>query len=322
MRVELSADLEVGGSPLGGCVNSVGRRAMKHRRLCDILVLTAVVYFVVNGISSVIQSKVGPNPADEPSPVKVASIRPTVFPPLEKYVVVSERNLFGGSGTEQAPADTLDLNKIPLAGKSLGLRLVGTVVTDVPKQSFALLENLTTRAQDVCREGDRVQQGVVKKIMRQAVIINTGTRDEMLTLLEQEGGPGRSAQPQRPLPPARLPSRMLPPGRPEAPSREQSSSISDFNQLIQEVELQPYLEDNKPAGFRVVDIKPESILAKMGLEDGDVIQGINGRQIGSPGDVAELSEAMDTSLQQGGPLAIEIKRGETKRKVLFDPARL
>src|SRR5512139_2744973 len=126
---------------------------MKHRWLCDILVLTAVVYFVVNGVISVVETRLGPDAAGQPPSVRVARIRPTTFPPLEKYAVVSERNLFGGSGTEQTPAssDSLDLEQIPLAGKNLGLRLVGTVVTDVPKQSFALLENLSTRTEEVCR---------------------------------------------------------------------------------------------------------------------------------------------------------------------------
>ncbi|HAJ26027.1 MAG TPA: deoxyribonuclease HsdR, partial [Syntrophus sp. (in: bacteria)] len=50
--------------------------------------------------------------------------------------------------------------------------------------------------------------------------------------------------------------------------------------------------------------KPDGIFKKMGLVEGDVLQGVNGRQIKTADDVVEFYN----SLKSGSPLSLKIKR--------------
>jgi general secretion pathway protein C len=296
---------------------------MKHRWLYNVLVLTVVVYFAVKSVVSVLEVKLIPQPAANAPPVKASVKKTNALRPLDEYTVVSERNLFGGSGKEREPGsgDLVNLDEIPLALKNLGLKLVGTVFTGIPAESLAFIEDLNARKQETYREGDRVKQVLVKKILRQSVIINTGKRDEMLTMEDTEeagrpGAPGPTAryQPSRPAAPAPPPATAPPPSTTTLPRQDVESSLSDLNQLMQQVRIRPYLEANKPAGFLVSDIKPDSIFAKMGLRNGDVVQKINDQTISSPEQAIELYQG----LMERGELALEIKRGQKSEKINYE----
>jgi general secretion pathway protein C len=292
---------------------------MKHRWLYNILVLTVIVYFAVNSVVSVLEVKLIPRPAGNAPPVKASVKKTNALRPLDQYAIVSERNLFGGTGKEQeaGSTDSVNLDEIPLALKNLGLKLVGTVFTGVPAESLAFIEDLSARKQEGYREGDRVKQVLVKKILRQSVVINTGKRDEMLTMEETEeaagkpGAPGPTARYQPPRPPVAAPP---PSSSTTLPRQEVESSLSDLNQLMQQVRIRPYLEANKPAGFLVSDIKPGSIFAKMGLRNGDVVQKINDQNISSPEQAIELYQG----LMEGGEIALEIKRGQKSEKINYE----
>jgi type II secretory pathway component PulC len=52
----------------------------------------------------------------------------------------------------------------------------------------------------------------------------------------------------------------------------------------------------------------------MGLRDGDVIQGINGRTFTTTQPVLDFYDA----LKEGGTVSLEIQRDETKQKLLFE----
>jgi general secretion pathway protein C len=289
---------------------------MKHRWLCNVLVLTVTVYLVVNAVVSVLEVALAPNPAAEAAPVRASIGKAVSLRPIEQYAIISERNLFGGSGKERETglSDAVNLDNIPPALKTLGLKLVGTVFTGVPSDNLAFIEDLSARKQEVYREGDQVKQVLVKRILRQSVIINSGKRDEVLTLAEPEEASGRAGPPG---PTARY--RPPPPASGSSDSRtldrqDVESSMSDLNQLMQQVRIRPYLEANKPAGFLVSDIKPGSIFAKMGLRNGDVVQKINDQAISSPEQAIELYQG----LMGGGEIALEIKRGQKSEKINYE----
>jgi len=56
----------------------------------------------------------------------------------------------------------------------------------------------------------------------------------------------------------------------------------DFNKILTEARCVPELEGGRPAGFRCFQIVPGSIYEKLGLQDNDVICGINGEALNDP----------------------------------------
>jgi general secretion pathway protein C len=230
---------------------------------------------------------------------------------LQDYAIITERNLFGGSsqGLSEVQAEKVDIEGMPVAVQSLGLKLVGTVVANKPEESSAIIEDLTSRKQEVYREGDEVKNTRIKRILRHNVIINTGRRDEVLTMLTEESTE-RSSAPTRPTRGRPAPSNT---SSIQLDREELESQMADLNELMQQVRIRPFMEGRNPAGFLVSNIKPGSLFSKMGLRNGDVIQGVNGESITTPDQAIELYE----SLMEGGAIDLDIKRGRRTQKLQY-----
>jgi len=286
--------------------------SFRHRWIADIFVLSLMVYFGVGAFMAVLDSRLAPTSVKEREAIKFGQQVAAEVKPLQDYAIITERNLFGGSseGLSEVQAEKVDIEGMPVAVQSLGLKLVGTVVANKPEDSSAIIEDLTSRKQEVYREGDEVKNTRIKRIFRHNVIINTGTRDEVLTMMEEEST-GKSAVPARPTR-----------GRPTPPSETSSiqldreeleSQMADLNELMQQVRIRPFMEGKNPAGFLVSNIKPGSLFSRMGLRNGDVIQGVNGETITTPDQAIELYE----SLMEGGSIDLDIKRGRRTQKLRY-----
>jgi general secretion pathway protein C len=286
--------------------------SFKHRWIADIVVLSLIVYFGVDAFITVLNSRLAPTPAMQEEAVKLSDKPAADARPLEDYAIITERNLFGGTsqGLAEAAPEEIVLDDIPVALKSLGLSLVGTVVANKPEESSAIIEDRSTRKQEVYQEGDRVKEALIKRILRHNVVINTGTRDEVLTMVPEEST-GRKPAPER---------ATRSPRRPSADSsirldrEELESQMANLNELMQQVRIRPFMEGKQPAGFLVSNIKPGSLFSKMGLRNGDVIQGVNGETITTPDQAVELYE----SLMEGGEIALEIKRGRRQQNLRYE----
>jgi general secretion pathway protein C len=224
-----------------------------------------------------------------------------------------------------------------LALKNLGLKLVGTVVVDEPGQSVAIIENQRARKQEAYHEGDQVGQALIKRIVRNNVIINKGTEELRLTMEYDEKAAStpakgqairkqrsaksqRSARNRRPARSQRSArSRRSAPSKPAAvetsPIRleqeEVTSALADIDKLLEEMQIQPFNEGTDPGGFKIGKVKPGSIFAKMGLRTGDIIKGVNGEAITS----AEQANDFYNSLLDGGNITLEVKRSGRTQKL-------
>lgn len=261
---------------------------------------------------AIVDSRLAPTSVKEREAIKLSKKVATQVKPLQDYAIITERNLFGGSsqGLSEVQAEKVDIEGMPVAVQSLGLKLVGTVVANKPEDSSAIIEDLTSRKQEVYREGDEVKNTRIKRILRHNVIINTGRRDEVLTMLPEEGTEKSSAPARptrgRPTPPSETSSIQL-------DREELESQMADLNELMQQVRIRPFMEGKNPAGFLVSNIKPGSLFSKMGLRNGDVIQGVNGETITTPDQAIELYE----SLMEGGAIDLDIKRGRRTQKLRY-----
>ncbi len=286
--------------------------SFKHRWIADILVLSLIVYFGVDAFMTVLNSRLAPTPAMQEQAVKLSEKSAAAARPLEDYAIITERNLFGGTsqGLAEASPEEIVLDDMPVALKSLGLKLVGTVVANKPEESSAIIEDRSTRKQEVYQEGDRVKQALIKRILRHNVVINTGRRDEVLTMVPEESK-GKTRAPERATRARRRPAA----GSTIRLDREElESQMENLNELMQQVRIRPFMEGRRPAGFLVSNIKPGSLFSKMGLRNGDVIQGVNGEAITTPDQAIELYE----SLMEGGEIALEIKRGRRKQNLRYE----
>jgi general secretion pathway protein C len=285
--------------------------SFKHRWIADILVLSLIVYFGVSAFITVLNSRLAPTPAMQEEAVKLSEKPAADAKPLEDYAIITERNLFGGTsqGLAEAPPEEIVLDDMPVAVNSLGLKLVGTVVANKPEESSAIIEDRSTRKQEVYQEGDRVKEALIKRILRHNVVINAGRRDEVLTMVPEESTGKTPARERVP----RAQRRSTAGSSIRLDREELESQMANLNELMQQVRIRPFMEGRQPAGFLVSNIKPGSLFSKMGLRNGDVIQGVNGETITTPDQAVELYE----SLMEGGEIALEIKRGRRKQNLSY-----
>jgi general secretion pathway protein C len=286
-----------------------------------LLLLLLIGYLGFQAVQAIQIARLG---ADALAASGPEAVRPDVQPrasirPLSDYQVIWQRNLFNViPAKDSEKKEEISLDKIALAKKDLGLELVGTVVADNPNLSRAIIDNRKTREQEAYREGEAAGKVKIKKILRNNVIITTADGDELLTVEIKESGkrvnPSADAQAS---PAISKSSAGEPGGRPPVNNpwsfrlarQEVEASLADAQPLLQEVNLDPYLKDDEPAGFKITNIASESVLKKIGLENDDVISALNEEAVTGPEQAADFFQ----KIAEGGEFKITIERNRRLR---------
>jgi type II secretory pathway component PulC len=231
--------------------------------------------------------------------------------PLDEYHVVWDRNLFAVSRAAEVAArrEKIAVEKIAVADRNVGLKLIGTVVTNDPKLNYAVIDVAATREQGIFREKDRVGKAVIKVILRNIVIIETddGQRrrlsvdEELLrTPMALPAGLGLS-----PESPAASFGVIQGDGSTFQVLREEvPSSPEDIQNFIEKFNLNSQDDSKKFTGFSVGRMRASYLLYQLGLRTGDVIKGLDDYEFSNPGDL----EYFFQRLAQGGDFRVMVER--------------
>ncbi len=215
------------------------------------------------------------------------------------YQRVVSRNVFSvlrDQGDENAAkAETTYEDIAHLKATTLDLKLLGTV-TGSARTAYAVIADRRNRSQSLYREGDEVQDAVVKNILRQRVVLNYKGEDQVLEMDFAGRRPGKEAPPPR---------------RDAAASTEVNvdrslinQSFNNINELMKQIRVKPHFENGKPEGLKLYGIRKGSLFQKMGLRNGDIIKGVDGSQIESVDDALKLYN----NLRNTSNVSVRIKR--------------
>src|SRR5260221_596466 len=64
--------------------------------------------------------------------------------------------------------------------------------------------------------------------------------------------------------------------------RELSGAVDDMSGLLTQLRAVAEVRDGHPAGFRLFQMKDDSLFRRLGLENGDVVQRVNGEAASDP----------------------------------------
>jgi general secretion pathway protein C len=290
----------------------------------NIVLLAIFVFLGKNAAVNLRQALATPEPATivKPAPVRAATFKATPNRSLAHYRSISERDLFGTQKSKAKAAEKpkeIAPEKIPVAGKNLGLKLVGTIVAGNPEMSRAIIDNRKIRKQEAYREGDRVGEVTIKKVLRNKVIIATKKGDKLLSVDTDEPSKGSKTSGSRRQIAARSTSSQQTPASNQPGSRAKSislnleeveASLADTTGLLKEVKISPFMQDDQPGGFQIKNIASGSVLAKMGLRNGHIITGVNDEEITTADQAAEFFK----TLADGGEISIMVRKGKGVRK--------
>jgi general secretion pathway protein C len=204
------------------------------------------------------------------------------------HSIIFERNLFGGE-----PIVVASAGERTVAVDSLDLRLLGTAQVD--GKGFAVVEDTAGSRQDVFVIGEHIFDGPTLVAVGDGnAEISVNGRKQMLEIASvapersDDGDAGPAAAGAGGIRQTGTNSYLV-------DRREVEHSIENLNKIATQMRAVPYLKDGAAIGFRVFNIRANSIFDRIGLKNGDVIQKDNGVDLDSPTKALTLLEDVQTT---------------------------
>ena len=230
--------------------------------------------------------------------------------PLAAWAAITEREVFG---PRPAAARTTD------AGPSATLRLWG--VAFAGDEARAVIEDTAARRQNLYRVGDAVGEARVTAISWDRVTLVGPRGEETLALAPPADGAGAAPPPaggtEAPeAAPAAAGDRIRQTGENAwvVDRRELQDGAQGMSGLLTQLRAVAEVRAGRPAGFRLFQIRGDSLFARLGLRDGDVVQRVNGTPIDEPaallGFLARLGEEPR--------VALDIVRADRPRTLVYE----
>ena len=273
--------------------------------LLDLLVITVAAYTLVNSFYLFVRS------AATPPPQLKAAVRPEnetaragVVGPYDAYRMVADLDPFATAKPRPAASQSQATGSPDsLPATALNLKLLGTL-TGSGDRSRAIIEDGQSQKQGLYKKDDTVQGGVIKAIKRNMVIVSVNGEDQIL-LLEDEQKKRQAAK----GPGAAGGGNTIRLARADV-----EQSMRNIGLLMTQARWQPSFDPSgQPEGIAVNRIRPGSLVAKMGIGNGDVIQSVNGKDIRSMDDIMSAYG----QFRSAESVQIQVKRGDNKETLSY-----
>ena len=278
--------------------------------LINLFCITCTAYVGVNAMYDTVTAKLTDKPVQVRQDIYQPGKAATHQKPLSAYKGVLDRNLFN-TRSETAP-QTQKVDGEALEETKLDLKLWGTVSGN-KRGDYAVIEDVKARKQNLYREGDVIQTATLKQIYREKVVLTVDGKDEVLQMQKLESGKGGSS---RIAPSTQAQATTSGSVRAQRISLRRSyieQAMTDMAKLMTQGQIRPHMEEGVPSGLALSSIKPNSIFRRMGLRNGDIITGVDGREISSVNDALGLVE----NLQNASNVSVQLKRRGREKNIEY-----
>ncbi len=281
----------------------------------NLLLLATIAFFAARIASTVVAARLATPAARAPS-AAAAPVAAGAVEPESAYAVIAERDVF--NAVKHAGGADADASATPAEYKrsDLNLKLWGTALARDPAQSYAIIEDQAARRQNLYRVGDTVLEvATLARVEWDRVVLSRDGVEEVLDISSARAS-GKDAAPAGGAAPAAAGERI----RKTADNkflidrRELESTVKNINEVFTQARAVPYFENGKTVGFRVFAIKPGSVFEKIGLQNGDVINRVNGVELTDPTKAISLF----TELQNEGHIAVDLQRNKQAKNFSYE----
>jgi general secretion pathway protein C len=313
----------------------------KYAWTANLALLFAAAWLTAKTVNALVGVAIRPRPQIELSRVSGPPPRPTLPASLDvaalyRLIGQTPPNAPEEGSAEAGPVSpqNCDDERAAPTKSDLRMQLVASVIAEPRRFSLATIADLGTRETHVLGVGD--QLGTLRLLGMErvrddrdatgngfkvvAVVCNDGSK-EYLDFEGGEGAPVASANigtAPVPAPPRRgVPGRGLEGVRQVADNRYEidrdviDSTFKDLNKIATQARIVPSFKNGVANGFKLFSIQPGSLYASIGIENGDVVQRVNGYEINSPEKALELYQ----KLKESSNVTIEVeRRGQVIRK--------
>lgn len=233
---------------------------------------------------------------------------------------ITERNLFDSSAKKQINIQPSEptINDQELKPTSLNIELLATVVFRNSRYSVALMNDRSSNSTRYYSIGDRIQGANVVRIERFRVIIRRAGRLEFAEI-QAAKSKIEDLQPARKTPTSPTTTKTnleeISPGRFAIPEETVSGLLKDLPSILKQARAIPVNgAGGKLDGFKIVEIKNDSIFEKIGIQNGDVVKRVNDDNL----DSIEKGMSLFTALRNEKTISIDIDRGGTRLNYTYE----
>ena len=273
------------------------------RRELELALLAMSTALAVLGVNAALRLAVDDVPAATPVSALPRAAAPE---PLDAWAPIAARDLFNG---DAAPAS-----------RDAARRLVG--VGFQGGEARAAIEDVRTHRQELVGVGDTVGDARVTSIAWDHVVLAGAGGETVLELAtapsDDRGEP--DAQPDPDAAPSRAASAGSATIRQTSPTafvvdrRELAGAVDDMSGLMTQLRAVAEVQDGRPAGFRLFRMQDDSIFRRLGLQNGDVVQRVNGQAVSDPANLLAFLQRLRTEPR----VALDIRRGAERRTMVYD----
>ena len=205
-------------------------------------------------------------------------------------------------------------NRVPVRSPLHGT-LIGTAIADPARYSLCQIINPDANDTQVYGMGDKYQGARIYGIEKERVLLDhDGVNEYIDNSAAAPPNLGVAPIPQ----PGGAPQasggegvRQLSENQYVVARSEINSALTNLSDLATKARIVPSFKNGVANGFKLFSIVPDSLYAKIGVQNGDVIRRINGYEMNSPDKALEIYQ----KLRDASRIEIEIeRRGETLRK--------
>jgi general secretion pathway protein C len=223
-------------------------------------------------------------------------------------------SLFRAEGNEPAPGETTTTISKPPSD----FVLLGTIVGR-GRHSYAIIEQSKTQEQGLYRQGDVLSGDTrVGAIHRNRVLLHRQDLRETLSVsfAAEEVAPLAGAVP------ASIPAtstdgggiRTVSKNRYVLDRREVTEATENLPKLLTQARVVPHFKDGTPDGFRIFSIRKDSLYAKIGLQNGDVVHQVNDIQVKDPQNFLQVFE----QLKGESHITVDLVRNNKKETLAYE----
>jgi general secretion pathway protein C len=275
----------------------------------NLLLLAMIAFFAARIASTLVAARLAPAPA-KLAAASAPNVATAAVEPESAYALIVERDVFNtvkgesGSAARTSDAKVTDLN----------LKLWGTALAQDPAQSYAIIEDQAARRQILFRVGDSILEvATLTRVEWDRVVLTRDGQEEILEISSARASGKDGA-------PAAVPAaggeriRKTSDNKFLIDRRELEHTVANINEVFTQARAVPFFQDGKTVGFRVFAIKPGSVFEKIGLQNGDVINRVNGVELTDPTKAISLF----TELQNEGHIAVDLQRNKQAKSFSYE----
>lgn len=299
--------------------------------MLHLAMIAAGTYFMADMTNLIVASRLESRfdtsaPVEQTTPLQAGNpLRKT----LPDYRVIVRKNIFN-SASDAATTTQVSPASLPAPEASLpplNLSLIGTAVSNggVP---FAIIKDPKEKDQALYRKGEQIgalsggdlaSRPKILEIHRNKVVLLRGGKRETLEVTDD---PKQNTSGKTGPPPAASASptgaestiRQVSEGQWLLDRRELDDALKNLPQLLTKARVIPSFKDGQPDGFRIFAIAKDSLYAKIGLQNGDILHRINGVDVKSPQNFMKVIE----QLKDESRINVDLVRNNQKETFSYE----